>query len=282
VQFDLTNPGLWIAASAALAVIATNVAWMARWLLRGRALGDGQREAARIAAWLVAALFYALLPVLAWRSGALSPYLMGLGEVDWVQSLAAGLFLALLAAGTLFVAWILGTRRPRAARETGARQGSADAWLTPLDAALLQWHWAFYRAGAAGWLLMYPDRLNRLPFADAAVFAPVFSALAANPFYWGSWLGMGLVALEWGLNPFARAALRDPVQRPYALLRLAIAFASTAVLVATRNFWLALLLHITVAVAAAIWRPLVESLAGNEPHDDDEHKTGNRHDPQPL
>ena len=70
---------------------------------------------------------------------------------------------------------------------------------------------------------------------------------------------MGLVALEWGLNPFARAALRDPVQRPYALLRIAIAFASTAVLVATRNFWLALLLHLTVEIAAAIWRPLGES-----------------------
>ena len=199
-------------------------------------------------------------PILAWRSGALSPYLMGLGEVDWVQSLTAGLFLTLLAVGALFAAWIWGARRPRGRlRGAAGAHRPADAWLTPLDAALLQWHWAFYRAGAAGWLLMSPNGLSDLPFADAAIFAPIFSALTANPFYWGSWLGMGLVALEWGLNPFTRAALRDPAHRPYALLRVAIAFASTAVLVATRNFWLALLLHLTVESAAAIWRPTAKS-----------------------
>ncbi len=260
MQFDLTNPGLWIAASAATAIVATNAAWGVRWLLRGRALGKGRREAARMLGWLVAALFYALPPILAWRSGALSPYLMGLGEVDWVQSLAAGLFLALLAVGALFAAWILGARRPRAVRGSQtATPRPADAWLAPLDAILLQWHWAFYRAGAAGWLLLQADGLHRLPFADAAIFAPVLSALTTNPFYWGSWLGMGLVALEWGLNPFARAALRDPAHRPYALLRIALAFASTAVLVATRNLWLALLVHLTVEIAAAVWRPLGES-----------------------
>ena len=233
-----------------------------------------------ILVWLMAALFCAVPPILAWRNGALSPYLMGIGEVDWVQSLASGVFLALLAIGALFVAWIVGTRRPRSARTvTPAARSVPGVWLAPLDAVLLQWHWAFYRAGAAGWLLMHPDRL---PFADAAILAPIQEAVIANPFYWGSWLGMGLIALEWGLNPFARAALRDPHRRPYQLLHIAVAFASTAVLVATRNFWPALLLHVTVETAAAVWRPLNEPLAEDEPHDNDERETAQRHNPQPL
>jgi hypothetical protein len=204
--------------------------------------------------WLIAALFYALPPILAWRSGVLSPYLMGLGEVEWTQSLASGIFLALLAAGALFTAWVLGTRRPHAPMERPAPERSrAGVWLAPLDAALLQWHWAFYRAGAAGWLLIQGDALAS---ADAPILTPFRSALVADPFYWGSWLGMGLIALEWILNPFAREALRDPARRPYHLLRAGIAVASTAVFVATRNFWLALLVGIVVELAAAMWRPL--------------------------
>ena len=90
---------------------------------------------------------------------------MGIGEVDWVQSLASGVFLALLAIGALFVAWIVGTRRPRSAcTVTPAAWSVPGVWSAPLDVVLLQWHWAFYRAGVAGWLLMHPDRL---PFADA-------------------------------------------------------------------------------------------------------------------
>lgn len=254
MQPDLTDPGLWILASAATAVIVTHAAWLARRFLPGQAVGKGRRELVATLAWLIAALFYALLPILAWRSGALSPYLMGLGEVEWAQSLASGMFLALLAAGSLFTAWILGTRRPHARAERPAPERNlAGAWLAPLDAALLQGHWAFYRAGAAGWLLIQSDTLT---LADAAIMAPFRSALIADPFYWGSWLGMVLIALEWIINPFAREALRDPARRPYHLLRAAIAVASTAVFVATRNFWLALLVSVAVEFAAAVWRTL--------------------------
>jgi hypothetical protein len=254
LQPDLTDSGLWILASAATAIIVTHAAWLARRFLPGQAVGKAQRELAGTLAWLVAALFYALPPILAWRSGALSPYLMGLGEVEWAQSLASGIFLALLAAGALFTAWILGTRRPYPPTERPRPERSqASAWLAPLDATLLQWHWAFYRAGAAGWLLIRGDTL---PLADAAILAPFRSAIIADLFYWGSWLGMALIALEWILNPFAREALRDPARRPYHLLRAAIAVASTAVFVATRDFWLALLAGVVVEFAAAVWRPL--------------------------
>jgi hypothetical protein len=241
---------MWVIASATAAVLATNAAWFARWLLRGQAAVGGRSGALEPLGWLIVSLFYALPPVLAWRSGALSPYLMGLGEVDWARSLTSGLFLALLAVGVLFTAWIVGARRPRPAEVAPTPERDATStWLAPVDAALLQWHWAFYRAGAAGWLLM---RSESPPFGNAA--------LANDPFYWGCWLGMGLVALESALNPFGRAALGDPARRPYVLLRIALAVASTAVFAVTRNLWLALLVHVCIETAAAVWPPLIKAL----------------------
>ena len=104
-----------------------------------------------------------------------------------------------------------------------------------------------------------------------------------NLFYWGELAGDGADrVLEWGLNPFARAALRDPHRRPYQLLHIAVVLASTAVLVANAQLLACPLLHVTVETAAAVWRPLNEPLAEDEPHDNDERETAQRHNPQPL
>jgi GNAT superfamily N-acetyltransferase len=250
LPFDLTDPGVWVLGSVVVAAVATNLAWLARRALRGS--GGSAGALVEPLRWLAVALFFALPPILAWRSGALSPYLMGLAEIDWARSLTSGVILMLVSAGIVLAAWAVGLRTARMQPE-----GRPPLWRAPLDAALLQWHWSFYRAGLAGWLLLADGGASfadRMPLPDLA--APVARALAAqvlatDAFYWGSWLGMALVAAEWALSPFARRS----ALRPYTLLRVALAVVTTAVFVATRNFWLALALHIGVEILAGLWQP---------------------------
>jgi hypothetical protein len=120
----------------------------------------------------------------------------------------------------------------------------------PLDAALAQWHWTFYRAAVAGWL-MIPLGLPSAPALDR-----LLAGLQAEPLYWGAWLGLTLAGVEWLLNPFARARLQRPGEREASFRRAALAVATTGLFVLTRNFWLCLAVHAVVETLAAAWFPL--------------------------
>jgi len=254
MQLGLKDPLLWVLGSLALSVIATNGARMAmrtRWRKRAASSPDPWGSL-RPLVWLLTALFLFLPPIAAWRAGALSPLLMGLSELDWVAALVSSGGLALVCGGIIVFGWLIYRHklpaRPRA-HPTGR------PWLAPVDAALLQWHWAFYRAGVIGWLVLAAEGENMGPAGLPAL-------LAEQPLYWGSWLGMILVAVEWGLNPFAREALigsrHNADCAPAAeltVIRMALAVTTTALFVLTRNFWLVLGCQVVVETAIVAFLP---------------------------
>jgi hypothetical protein len=88
MEAELTNPLLWVIGSLALAAVTTNLAWLA---VRGRRPADDSRwSVLEPVTWLLWALFLFLPPIAAWWAGALSPYLMGLSELDWIDTMASG------------------------------------------------------------------------------------------------------------------------------------------------------------------------------------------------
>jgi hypothetical protein len=176
---------------------------------------------------------------------------MGLTGIDWVASLRAGAPLMFLIIGLLIFGWLV-YRRSLPGDRSRTRLARAGATLrAPIDAALLQWHWAFYRALAIAILPLIAAAL-----AGTEILRPLGSQLMAAPLYWGSWLGLSVIALEWALNPFARAELRRPGQREIALLRVVLAVATTALFTLTPNFWLLLIAHLVVETVIAGWLPL--------------------------
>jgi hypothetical protein len=255
MQLALTDPLLWVLGSLVLAVVATNVAWLARRAARGgHALTlDSVWAGLEPLIWLLTALYLFLLPIGALWAGALSPYLMGLSETDWVNALVSGGFLAASSGAVIVFGWLVYRHKLPARPRTGS---SVRPWLAPIDAALLQWHWAFYRAGVIGWLALVIKMENSVPEAFLAL-------VREQPLYWGSWLGMILVAVEWALNPFARRALfgsqDSPEYAPAAertVLRMALAVVTTALFVLTRNFWLSLACHVIVETAIVAFMPV--------------------------
>jgi hypothetical protein len=248
MHLALTNPLPWVLGSLALAVIATNLAWLALRAARRAPAPGGLWGGLEPLIWLLTALFLFLPPIGAWWAGALSPYLMGLSETDWVDSLVSGGVLAAASGGIIVFGWLV-YRHKLPARP---RAGSAvRPWLAPIDAALLQWHWAFYRALA---IALLPIAAGAL--ASSETLRPLGNQLMAAPLYWGSWLGLTLIAVEWTLNPFGRAELKRPGQREIALLRVVLAIATTALFTLAPNFWLLLIAHLTVETVIAGWLPL--------------------------
>ena len=145
---DPHNPAFWLCASLLVAVVATNAVWLVLRVL-GKRSGAPAVPALGVLsalAWLLVSLFFLLPPPAAWRFGALSPRLMGLTGIDWVGSLRAGAPLMFVIIGLLIFGWLV-YRRSLAGDRSRTRVERIGATLrAPVDAALLQWHWAFYRA----------------------------------------------------------------------------------------------------------------------------------------
>lgn len=241
-----TYPLPWLAGSVALALLAANLGW---WVVRR---GVQVRPVAGLlhwsglpaVGWLFFALFLLLPPAAAWQMGALSPYWMGLAELDWVNSLGTGLWLAGLICGLTLFGWLAYRRSapPLAA--------AIPRWLPVLNAALLQWHWAFYRAASIGVLGTWAAAASTTDGWPATALAHSLAS-ASDLSYWGSWTGLALAAVEWLLNPFSRADIREG-RGEEALRAAALAVATTALFVLTRNFWLGLACHVAIEIAIAL------------------------------
>jgi hypothetical protein len=265
-HLDLSNPGLWILASFALALLAANAAWVVLRLTRGHLrVGRLLRSSGvRAIVWLVVSLYLLLVPLLAWRYGAVSPYFLGLNELDWVGSITAGGLLTVLLAVLVLFGWLVYRHAlPADQAETPPTEGRLiHALRAPIEAALAQWHLAFYRAAAIGWLA----EISALPAGFPSALRESFQA---QPLYWGSWLGLGVLLVESALNPHLWAVLNTPTQeertwgRPEAILRgLALAVATTALFILTRNLWLCLACQVIVETAIAAWLPLHRPRSG--------------------
>lgn len=213
------EPGLWLAGSFLLYVLASNVAWILR----------RQRPVARLqtwpgSRWLALPLRWAYFvgpPYAALLLGVISPRWMGLSEVDWVRSAGSGGVAAAVALGLLSLSWWSYRRAlPRRGDPCGRPLLPRPLrWLLTLaETAALQAHWAFYRSA-----FVHQNWLGDL--------------------YWGSWAGWALVCLEWALNPWLRHGLRQPAQAEPILRRAALALVTTVLFTLTRNLWLCWALH---------------------------------------
>lgn len=256
----LTDPGLWLAGSLIAAILATNLAFLVVRLGQKRQAPEGAMWLLAALAWLLSSLFLLLPPLAAWRSGAISPYQLGLAELTWVEDLRAGGSLVVPVAGLTVFAWLVYRRSLRADRVPWQRNAWGPAWRAPLDAALQQWHWAFYRAAAIGWLTAIAPGVQGALLQWAMHGPPGATALAAlaggmfeQPLYWGTWLGLVSAGLEWALNPFARANLRSTGPRELALLRASLALSTAAIFTLARNFWLCLACHLAVETIIVGW-----------------------------
>jgi hypothetical protein len=61
--------------------------------------------------------------------------------------------------------------------------------------------------------------------------------------YAGTFVGLGLIYLEWSLNPFWRQGWHDQSMAAVRWMRTAIALASAVAFVLNRNLWVCLLIH---------------------------------------
>ncbi len=210
-QFSPYAPGFWllvgILATALLGSIKEYISprwrgliWFAHWLL---------------------------IPYLGLLMGGLSPRLLGLAALDWLEGLGLGL-------GLIFAVVILLTLS-RALTDLGApttspaeaADGSRLGWHT-LSSTLLwcgieQFHWVFLRGGI--W-----EMLQTLPNPPELVG------------YWAIWCAAGVIVIELLLF------------RPgfFPLLIQLVALMTTSILFFyTRNFWLCWVLHVAVQLLTA-------------------------------
>jgi len=209
----------WLGGSLLVYVIGANVLWLQRKSLR--------RLPIRWLAQVGRFSFYLVLPYLALGGWPRQPYrgllsledvgFVGLSEhwpvTRWLEAAGIGvgwgvLVLVLLAIAVVSANWRDGSTR---------LVFSPSRWWAVLIAVLyLEVHWAFYRGALA---VMLDD------------------------LYAGAFLGLGLVYLEWTLDPFWRQAWRLESQAAERWLRAALALVVTVLFVLTRNLWVCLTVH---------------------------------------
>lgn len=244
---------LWLLGSVAAYALATNLIWLAR-LLRARAssaVGNGPpidrwaRFRAAAGGALCQAgtfLFTVGVPYLALGGWPRRPLqglitlqdmgMVGLGGQTgtwpadrWLSAAGTGAGLGLAALAVLLLAW-LAANYP--ARGLELRFAPRPWWVLLVDAVYHQAHWAFYRAALA-------VLLDDVPLATFA--------------------GLGLVYVEWALNPFWRhgwGPLQGTAGRAAAQwLRAALALVTALVFLWTRNLWICLGVH--YAIELALW-----------------------------
>jgi hypothetical protein len=217
----------WLLGSVLAYGLATNTLW----ILRSR-----DRLPVPYASWLVQIarfLFYLGIPYLALGGWPRPPFggllsladmgLVGLGgrwpPSRWLEAAATAIGFGLLACLLLGLAWANANR----SRSTGAGPSrrpfpfpARPWWAILIDVLYSQVHWAFYW-GALAVLL--------------------------QDLYRGVFLGLGLVYLEWALNPFWRRGWRGDPQAAAQWLGAALALVTALIFLSTRNLWLCLGVH---------------------------------------
>jgi hypothetical protein len=215
----------WVLGSVLVYTLGTNALWLAR--SRGLSSSPGR-------GWLVQTaryLFYLGIPYLALGGWPRPPFsgllsledlgLVGLGGrwpvTRWLEAVGVGLGFGLAALLFLLLAWA------NANRHAGSlRFPSRPWWAILVDVLYLEVHWAFYRGALA---------------------------IVLGDLYVAVFLGLGLVYLEWGLNPFWRQGWRSMSGAAAQWLRAALALAVALLFLFTRNLWICLGVHTLLELA---------------------------------
>jgi len=244
---------LWVAASIAIYALACITArlverrgghpvlrqpWMAPW--------------SGLARWLARILWLIIPGYLALLRGALSPRLMGLTQIDLGPELGYGALFTAAAIGLLLSAGLTYRRQRLLASPYPSHAMAISTTIQLiLEAGALQWHWAFYRS---------------------AVSAALISVDMAQPVYWGTWLGVGLLCAEGALNPYLWRDLRTPGLAEARVLRAVLLLVTSVLYLISRNFWWMWLLH---ALAISVLEPRLTTSEAQPPGNPD-NKEGSR------
>ena len=221
-----TSAGVWVWGSVGIYLLAAHALWLMKGFWR-----SPHRH------WLVQVgrfFFFLAIPYLALGGWPRQPYRgllsledMGIVGLDaawpvtrWLE--AAGLGVAWGSVALLLLLMALGMAN-RAG--DGVRLGFSRRpwWVLVVDVLYLELHWAFYRAGMAAAL-----------------------GHGASNLYVGVFVGLGLVYLEWGLNPFWRRGWRWEPQAGARWLRAALALIVAVLFLLSRNLWVCLAVHLAL------------------------------------
>ncbi|HIC89529.1 MAG TPA: hypothetical protein EYP04_09030 [Anaerolineae bacterium] len=241
-----TEPGLWVLSSVLVYILATWLTWLLMpWLQSHRPARLPQIQTAGLR-WGLQLAYLAGPAYLTLLLGIVSLRHMGLGELDWVRSLGVGGTIALISLTLLLlVAWAY--RRALAAHPAPpvahqVPQPPLGVLGLLIQAAAEQLHWALYRATAIRWLLNLPANVSLLDIKPAA-----------DPTYWGSWIGLGLVCAEWLLTPTFYTDLRWSGQAEDRYRRLALLLLTTVLFYFSRNLYLCWGAHAMADIIVRRW-----------------------------
>lgn len=211
----------WVWGSVLAYILTTN----ALWLLKSTSFWRSPYS--RWLAQVGRFLFYLGIPYLAlggWPrqpyQGLFSPEDMGIVGLDagwpvtrWLEAAGTGLGIGLAASLILVLAWANANRCNEGIRLCFP---SRPAWALLVDGLYLEVHWAFYRSALA---------------------------VALDAAYAGIFWGLGLVYLEWGVNPLWRLRWRQESQSAELWLRAALALVAALLFLLTHNLWICLGVH---------------------------------------
>ena len=240
LSWDWDARWIWLGGSLLLAALSTNLAW----LFQGARSEKIVSLAAHLKEWRFSPLLFQLLrfvyyigvpfAALLWGRDVIIerqfglqplalPVILSNGDnggatatwTDWMKDLG---WVAVVGCAVWLILAI-GWGRYRATLRAASVSHSTVVSLPPAalfrEAMYHELHWAFYR------------------------HAPVL----ALGIYRGSWIGLGIVALEALLNPGWYRWLQDPAYLPAQLVRSALGVASTICFITTQNVWLTIILH---------------------------------------
>ena len=249
---------VWLAGSVVVAILWTNLAWLfSPWAETDphseRSASLPERIVSRVANWRFSPLayqglrlvYYVGLPAAAlfWGRDAIVARFLGLQHLPlpaigataksaesisadwsaWATDLGWAVLLGTGTIGLLLLARFTDRQAlPRTDSEIG--EGKPSGPTTAREALYHELHWAFYRN------------------------API----VVSGTYWGTWLGLALVALEALSNPAWRRGLRESSQAWSLLAQAALAVLSSVLFLRTQNLWLALVLHWGILWALAL------------------------------
>jgi hypothetical protein len=249
---------LWLGGSLLLGILWSNLRWLFQAVTDLQAehhTSSVDRFVVRLASWrfspaifqVVRLLYYIAIPFVAllWGHDAVVGRLMGLQPLllptsemaadvvaanwqDWAYDFGWAAVLGLVAWGLFALGgWTYWRALKRAGVEDVFLEADLPPWAALWKAVYHEVHWAFYRN------------------------AP---AVALGP-YWGTWVGLALVALEASLNPTWRDGIKHSRRGPALLIQAGLAVVSSVLFLRTQNIWMALMLHWGVLWGAlALWR----------------------------